>query len=595
MHPGKHYLTRITPPSLHLPGLPHLGGDKPADGEFDPNTFAEISIRSQDQRIPVIMYHDVIKKRDRHSVWFDCTVDELKEQFEFFKSQNATPISLHDLHAHLVAGKPVPPNPVVLTFDDNYQGFFDNAYPLLKEYNYPAAMFVHTNYVGDKTGDHPKMDWDELKKLDAEHLVTIGSHTMSHPDDMRTLTPEKQEQELTGSKSVLESHLGHPIPYLAYPDGHNDEVTRDATRRAGYTMAFSVDNGMAEESPGILNVNRYIHTRYQKAWDDRNDAIAGAPAAVVDIPLKAAPVTLEIKEYAGVKLGLVRGGTPTTRRAAERQSVGFFVRDVQGVAGINGTFFADARLAGISNILIGPSQTGQETEMVPESDAYRLTVIRDRPLVFWGPSRFAICPFQPGFMNSADAMKAFMPDYTDAFVAGAWIVHNGAARSDDDMKHYSAGDFADPRKRAFYGITADGQVVLGATVDVVPTEKMAEAAAAAGVQEAVLLDSGFSTSLVYDNKIIVTGHTAEDIPSRPVPHAIVLTGTLAPVTDPDVQAFLTSAGSSLVPAKDESFYVHRTTHRKRRRTRRRRHSAPASPDGAAAPATQTGTAAPAPP
>ena len=51
---------------------------------------------------------------------------------------------------------------------------------------------------------------------------------------------------------------------------------------------------------------------------------------------------------------------------------------------------------------------------------------------------------------------------------------------------------------------------------------------ALGVHEAVLLDSGFSTSLVYGNKILVTGHTSPGIPSRPVPHALVLFGKPAP-------------------------------------------------------------------
>ena len=46
-----------------------------------------------------------------------------------------------------------------------------------------------------------------------------------------------------------------------------------------------------------------------------------------------------------------------------------------------------------------------------------------------------------------------------------------------------------------------------------------------GIREAVLLDSGFSTSLVDDGNILVTGHTAPGIPSRPVPHAIVLFDT----------------------------------------------------------------------
>lgn len=70
----------------------------------------------------------------------------------------------------------------------------------------------------------------------------------------------------------------------------------------------------------------------------------------------------------------------------------------------------------------------------------------------------------------------------------------------------------------------DGRLALGATTYVATSAELARALSAEGVQEAVLLDSGFSTSLVYGRKILVTGHTSPGIPSRPVPHALILFG-----------------------------------------------------------------------
>jgi exopolysaccharide biosynthesis protein len=154
-------------------------------------------------------------------------------------------------------------------------------------------------------------------------------------------------------------------------------------------------------------------------------------------------------------------------------------------------------------------------------------------------------------MNAPDPFRAFMPDYSDLFVAGGWIVHNGVARTDEELDTVAVADHGDTRRRAFFGLTANGQIVLGGSLQVVTTEKLAEAAAAAGVQEAVLLDSGFSTSLVYDNKIIVTGHTARHLPSRPVPHAIVLTGKLEPPTDKVVVKSLKQANPAVEPPRDK--------------------------------------------
>ena len=206
------------------------------------------------------------------------------------------------------------------------------------------------------------------------------------------------------------------------------------------------------------------------------------------------------------------GGTPSSRRAQVRESVGTFVQQAAGVAGINGTFFADARLIGTGCTLIGPAQAASDTEFQPETDKYRLTRIGNRPIIIWGPKQIAIFPFNAGTMNNQEVFKSYMPDYTDLFLAGAWLVHNGKPRAEEELKPIAAGDFQDTRRRAFFGITATGEPVLGATPTVVSSTKMAEAAVEAGVQEAVLLDSGFSTSLVYDKKIIVTGHTDKNLP-----------------------------------------------------------------------------------
>ena len=138
-------------------------------------------------------------------------------------------------------------------------------------------MFVHTNYVGSLTGKHPKMTWDTLKALDKDGLVTIGSHTLSHPADITLLTSDEQTRELTESKATLEAQLGHPIPFFAYPDGKEDAVTQSIAERAGYTMAFTMHNGPSEESPNVLTIDRYNYTSLKKGWMDAQVALPPMP------------------------------------------------------------------------------------------------------------------------------------------------------------------------------------------------------------------------------------------------------------------------------------------------------------------------------
>ena len=493
-----------------------------------PAGFAEIAISSLGQRVPIIMYHDVIPERGRDSVWFDCSVEEFKAQMEMIKTQGFAPISLKDLLDHLAGGKIIPDKSIVLTFDDNYQGFYDNALPILRENKFPAAMFVHTGFVGDTKGSHPKMSWETLQELVKDPLITIGSHTVTHPDDITKLSPDDQTKELTDSKSTLETKLGIKIDFLAYPDGKNDANVQSLSRDAGYRMAFSTHNGLAEESPGILCVNRYIHTKLEAALKARDDTVAGG-ISLFKGDLKDGPVTFKEGEFEGIKLTMVTGGKPLTIVSETREGVVDFIKRTPGaVAGINGTFFAMAAIKATDNRLVGPCKTPNQPDVIPDIEPLRIEKIRDRPVIMWSEKTMAIFPFHPQRSNDDAAFKAFMPEVSDVFLGGVWLVHEGVAKSADELKTFGAKDIEDPRRRAFVGITMDGQIVLGASKSSIKSSQVAIAAAAAGVREAVLLDSGFSTSLVYNNKILASGHSTPTMPSRPVPHAILIKGELDP-------------------------------------------------------------------
>jgi len=512
-------------------------------------------MKSQGQRVPVIMYHDIIAKRGKDSVWFDTTEEEFRKEMDQLQEWGAAPISITQLYDHLTKGDPVPDNAIVLTFDDNYQGFYDHALPILRERNYPAAVFVHTGFVGNKTGAHPKMDWTELKELINDPLITIGNHTITHPADLTALSPEQQQHEIADAKAELEKQLGKPCDFFAYPEGSNDAMVQQVARDAGHKMAFTIANSQAEESPNIMAVGRYINTRMKKAWDEREAAVKGGVLGVYRAPFTEHPVKYLEVEGDGVKIGLITGGHPTSLMSETREGVLDFVHRTPGaVAGINGGFFAMAAIASTDNQMVGPCKTSEMAEVIPDQETFRWDKLRNRPLVMWNKTDFAIVPFAPSSMKDPSAFADFMPDMTDCFLAGVWLVHNGLAQEREAMNTFSSKDIQDARKRAFMGIMSDGSFVAGASLESVSSANLAKALATAGVTEAVLLDSGFSTSLVYGESIKAFGHSTATNPSRPVPHAVVILGTL----DPETSAL----GAADAKPKEEE------TPRRRRRRRR---------------------------
>ena len=216
-----------------------------------------------------LTFHDIIAERTPSSLWFDCSIGELKAELRWLSDHGAHYISVNDLYRHLTLGSPLPVHPVCITFADNYLGFYTYAYPLLKRQGIPSAMFVHTGYVGSPVG-RPKMTWHQLKQLDRERLVTVASQTVTHPPDIRTLQDEKLGWEMLTSRSELERQLGHDVCWLAYPNGKFNERCERAAAQAGYRMAFSERLTPAERSPSIFAVSRYVHTKFRAGWRDAN-------------------------------------------------------------------------------------------------------------------------------------------------------------------------------------------------------------------------------------------------------------------------------------------------------------------------------------
>jgi hypothetical protein len=211
----------------------------------------------------------------------------------------------------------------------------------------------------------------------------------------------------------------------------------------------------------------------------------------------------------------------TTVRSPSRDMVSDLIRNVGGVAGLNGTFFSDARVAGRGNKMIGPLLTGVDSQFAP-TDPFDAPRCVGRPMVVLSASGVAIVPYALWMGDSADALRRLVPGATDGFLAGGWLVHNGVAATKEEISALCVADAMDFRRRAFMGVDDEGRIVLGASDYSVDSARLANALEDLHLREAVLLDSGFSTSLVWKDRILVSGHSRKSMPSRPVPHALVI-------------------------------------------------------------------------
>jgi peptidoglycan/xylan/chitin deacetylase (PgdA/CDA1 family) len=82
------------------------------------------------------------------------------------------------------------------------------------------------------------MDWEELQSLD-ERLITIGSHSMTHPI-LSNISDNEMQKEIVESRRVLEKRLQRPVEYFCYPNGAYDDRTICAVKQT-YKAAIAVE------------------------------------------------------------------------------------------------------------------------------------------------------------------------------------------------------------------------------------------------------------------------------------------------------------------------------------------------------------------
>lgn len=99
----------------------------------------------------ILAYHRITPLPDPDTYEFDLELisaspEGFREQMHFVK-QHYQPMRLSDVAALLNAGKEVPADAVVVTFDDGYYDNYQVAFPILRELGVPATFFVSTGHI----------------------------------------------------------------------------------------------------------------------------------------------------------------------------------------------------------------------------------------------------------------------------------------------------------------------------------------------------------------------------------------------------------------------------------------------------------------
>ncbi|WP_374701541.1 polysaccharide deacetylase family protein [Streptomyces maremycinicus] len=209
-------------------------------------------------RVPILMYHAVAADPNDTTRALSVTPAAFAEQMAVLADRGRTPLTTADLAARWRSGRPLPARPVLITFDDGYEGVHRHALPALARHGFPATLFVTTGWIrgAHDTGGglDTMLDWRQVRGL-ADHGVEIGGHSHSHPQ-LDQLDDARLRAELTRCRDIVAAELGSPPGSFAYPYGYSSRRVRTAVRGHGFAQALAVGNGLARRDQGPYALRR---------------------------------------------------------------------------------------------------------------------------------------------------------------------------------------------------------------------------------------------------------------------------------------------------------------------------------------------------
>lgn len=211
--------------------------------------------------LPILEYHGVhAVPRGAHQPFLYIDPARLRRQFSLLRFLGIRGLSVSEALRHWRAGKHG--RVMALTFDDAYDDVFSNALPILRAAGFTATAYAVSDRVGAfNTWDaetigarKPTMTRDQLVAW-RDAGMEVGAHTRTHPHLTRCTDAQLQD-EVQGSKHLLESFLGDRVTQFCYPYGDTDERVIAATRAAGFHAAVTTRRGRAHKSDDLFLLPR---------------------------------------------------------------------------------------------------------------------------------------------------------------------------------------------------------------------------------------------------------------------------------------------------------------------------------------------------
>ena len=206
------------------------------------------------KEVPILCYHQIRDWRPKDSKLskdYIVPVAAFRQQIKMLADSGYHTVLPDELYAWLTKGKPLPPKPVMLTFDDTDLDQYEIAYPEMKNHGFKGVFFIMTVSLG-KTH---YMSREQVKLLSDEGNV-IGSHTWDH-HNVKKYQGNDWTVQIDKPTRQLEAITGKPIRYFAYPFGLWNKEAIPELKKRNFLAAFQLNEKRDDQDP-LYTIRRII-------------------------------------------------------------------------------------------------------------------------------------------------------------------------------------------------------------------------------------------------------------------------------------------------------------------------------------------------
>ena len=226
----------------------------------------------------IVMYHGILPERRAWDHWCQIPADEFRWQIKYLK-RHYDVLPLSEIVSRRLSGSPLPRRCAAITFDDGLRNNFEVAFPILRDLNVPATMYLATGYVGTDNLLWQDRLFAEIQSFDSME-VDLSSHDLGiHQWDDVSTRQDVFDTVLTDFKRLPADQKDQALSEVCRQTanaGLQNPTRLDFQLMSWDNAAEMLDSGLIEIGPHTVNhelLSRLSDEQVHSEIVDSHDAV----------------------------------------------------------------------------------------------------------------------------------------------------------------------------------------------------------------------------------------------------------------------------------------------------------------------------------